>query len=51
MAFVSIDGTDVNAEMIRRGLAIAERRHPCDRGDAYIRAMRTAQAAHVGLWR
>ncbi len=50
VAFVSIDGADVNAEMIRKGLAIAERRYPCDRGEQYIAAMRGAQAGKVGLW-
>lgn len=51
MAFVSIGDVDVGDEMIRRGLAIAERRCPCDRLDEYIRLMRGAQAGKMGMWK
>ena len=50
VAFVSIDGVDINAEMIGNGPAIAEMRYPNDRADEYVRAMRKAQAGTVGVW-
>ena len=50
LVYVSVDGADVNAEMIRRGLAVADTRFGCDRLDEYVKLQQAAQAAHVGLW-
>jgi len=50
LVYVTMDGTDVNAEMIRRGLAVADTRFRCDRLDDYVKLQRDAQAAQVGLW-
>jgi len=50
LVYVSLDGTDVNAELIRCGLAVADTRFSCDRLNEYVKLWRAAQAAHVGLW-
>ena len=50
LVYVNLGETDVNAELIRRGLAVAEVLYPCDRLDEYVRLWRAAQAAGVGLW-
>ncbi len=50
LVYVDLGGVDVNAEMVRRGLAVADERFPCDRLEDYVRHQRTAEASRVGLW-
>lgn len=50
LVYVSVDGTDVSAEMIKRGLALADTRFGCDRLEEYVILCRDAQTAQVGLW-
>ena len=50
MVYVSFGDVDVNAELVRRGLAVADTRSSCGRLDDYVRLWRAAQAAGVGLW-
>ena len=50
LIYVSTGDVDVNAELVRRGLAIADTRFSCDRLKEYVRLWRVAQAAGVGLW-
>jgi len=51
LVYVNIAEMDVNAEMIRRGLAVADTRFPCDRLEDYVKLWRTSQASRVGLWK
>jgi len=37
LVYVEIDGLDVNAELVRRRLAIVDERFECDRLDDYLR--------------
>ena len=48
---VEVDGTDVGAELVRSGLALA-RDYPPDtaRSDEYAAAQRTAEDAGIGMW-
>lgn len=48
---VEVDGTDVGAELVRAGLALA-RRYPPDtaRADAYEAEQRAAEEDRVGMW-
>ena len=50
LVYVTVDGLDVNAEMLRRGLAVADTRFPCDRLRDFVKLWRAAQAARAGLW-
>jgi len=50
LVYVRIAGMDVNAEMIRRGLAVADTRFPCDRLGEYVKLWRTAQCERTGMW-
>ena len=50
LVYVSTGDVDVNAELVRRGLAIADTRFSCDHLKEYVRLWRAAQAAGVGLW-
>jgi endonuclease YncB( thermonuclease family) len=50
LVYVSAGDLNVNAEMVRRGLAVADTRFPCDRLGGYVGLWRAAQAAGVGLW-
>jgi micrococcal nuclease len=51
LRYVEVDGTDVGAELVRAGLAIA-RRYPPDtaRDDQYHRLQEEAEAASAGMW-
>ena len=51
LVYVSVRGKDVNAEMIRRGLAVADARFPADRLRRYLQLSRKAKSARIGLWR
>ena len=50
LVYVSVGETDVNAELIRRGLVVADTRFSCDRLGDYVKLWRAAQAGHVGMW-
>lgn len=50
LVYVSVGDVDANAELIRRGLAVADTRFPGDRLDGYVKLWHTAQANHLGLW-
>jgi endonuclease YncB( thermonuclease family) len=50
LAYDTIDGKDVNAEMVRQGWAVAETRFKTDRLDEYIQRWRKAQAGRMGMW-
>lgn len=50
LVYVASGDLDVNAEMLRRGLAVADTRFSCDRLEEYVKLWRAAQAARVGLW-
>jgi len=50
LVYVSVDGTDVSAEMIKRGLAVADTRFQCERLDDYVTLQHEAEAAQVGMW-
>ena len=50
LVYVAADELDVNAEMVRRGLAVADTRFPCARLEEYDELGRRAQAARLGLW-
>jgi len=50
LVYVTVGDIDVNAQMLRRGLAVADTRFPCDRLGGYVGLWRAAQAAGVGLW-
>ena len=50
LVYVDLDGLDVNAQLIRQGLVVAETRFPCDRMSEYVKLWRAAQADGLGLW-
>ena len=50
LVYVAVDELDVNAEILRRGLAVADTRFPCARLEEYEKLRRRAQAARLGLW-
>jgi len=50
LVYVAAGDLDVNAEMVRRGLAVADTRFSCDRLGGYVGLWRAAQAARLGLW-
>ena len=50
LVYVTVGDLDLNAEMLRRGLAVAATRFPCDRLGEYVGLWRAAQTAGVGLW-
>lgn len=50
LGFAKVEGTDLNLEIIRAGLARADRRYPCPRRAEMIAAEADAQAAARGLW-
>lgn len=50
LVYLSVGQLDVNAEMIKRGLAVADTRFPCDRLEEYVELLQAAKAARVGLW-
>ncbi len=50
LVYVSVGDLDANAEMLRRGLAVADTRFRCDRLDEYVEHQRAAQASRVGIW-
>ena len=50
LVYVAAGDLDVNAEMVRRGLAVADTRFPCVRLEEYEKLRRKAQAARLGLW-
>ncbi|HEX7124423.1 MAG TPA: thermonuclease family protein [Thermodesulfobacteriota bacterium] len=50
LAYVHVDDLDLNAELIRRGLARAYRRFPHRRLDEFVRLEAEARAAGRGLW-
>lgn len=50
LVYVAAGDLDVNAEMLRRGLAVADTRFPCARLEEYEKLRRRAQAARLGLW-
>ena len=50
LVYVTVGNTDVNAEMLKRGLAVAETRYSCDRLDRYVKLWRAAQKKRVGMW-
>ena len=50
LVYVSVGETDVNAELIRRGLVVADTRFSCDRLANYVKLWRAAQARRVGMW-
>lgn len=49
IGIIILDGTDINLEMIRAGMAWCYRRY-CD-NPKYIEAEKTAKATKIGLWR
>jgi len=51
LVYVSLGGKDVNAEMIRRGLAVPDVRFSASRLGFYRELWRTVQAHRVGLWK
>ena len=50
LVYVGVGGVDVNGEIVRRGLAVAERRFQADRLKAYIGLEREARKAKQGMW-
>lgn len=50
LAYVTVDGTPVNEEIIRRGYGYALTRFPHPRMDAFIQAEREARVRQAGLW-
>jgi len=50
LAYVTVDSTLVNEEIIRRGYGYAMTRFPHPRMDAFIQAEREARARQAGLW-
>ena len=50
LVYVSVGETDVSAELIRRGLVVADTRFSCDRLANYVKLWRAAQARRVGMW-
>ena len=51
LAYVTLpDGTDLGAEIIRRGFGHAYTKYPCERADEYRRLEREAREAGRGLW-
>lgn len=50
LVYVSVGETDVNAELIRRGLVVADTRFSCDRLADYVKLWRAAQTGRVGIW-
>jgi len=51
LRYVEVDGTDVGAELVRAGLALARRYTPdTARADEYERLQTEAQTAGVGMW-
>ena len=50
LVYVSVGKMDVNAELIRRGLVVADTRFSCDRLGGYVKLWRAAQAGRVGMW-
>jgi len=51
LAYVELNGVDINAELIRVGLACPETRFRSDRLSQYVQLSRVAQDAHVGIWK
>ena len=51
LVYVSLRGRDVNAEMMRRGLAVADVRFASSRLGHYMQLGRRAKAARVGVWK
>jgi len=50
LVYVTVGGTDVNAEILKQGLAVADTRFTSDRLNDYVRLWRTAQRQRVGIW-
>ncbi len=50
LVYVTAGRLDANAEMIRRGLAVADTRFPCDRLEEYVALQSAAQASRIGIW-
>lgn len=50
LVYISAGDMDVNAEMLRLDLAVAETRFPCDRIDECVKIWRAAQASRAGMW-
>jgi micrococcal nuclease len=50
LAYVEVGGTDVSAEMLRSGWAVADTRFSCERLAGYVTLWRSAQAAREGVW-
>ena len=45
LAYIELDGLDVGAELVRRGLAVADERYECGRSRDYRRLMRSPTGA------
>lgn len=50
LVYVSIDGVDINAEMIRGGYGWVPRRFSADRKEAYLELQKEAQQTRQGAW-
>ena len=47
LAYIELDGLDVGAELMRRGLAVADGRFPCDRLEEYLELQEEARAKEL----
>ncbi len=50
LVYVSVGDLDAGAEMLKRGLAVADTRFQCDRTEAYIELQSAAKTSRVGIW-
>jgi len=50
LVYITVDGTDVNAEILKQGLAVADTRFITDRLEDYVKLWRTAQRERAGIW-
>jgi len=50
LVYVTVGGTDVNANILRQGLAVADTRFTCDRLQDYVKIWRAAQKQRVAIW-
>jgi micrococcal nuclease len=47
LTYIELDGLDVGAELVRRGLAVADGRFPCDRLEEYLELQEEARAQEL----
>ena len=50
LAYIDLGGLDINAELLRFGLAIPETRFRSDRLSQYVKLSHSTQLDHLGIW-